>query len=114
MIRGSGGNRIGHVPDTVVRATSLAWEFANEIRCGKGIVEMKRVSRIAVGALVCGAALLSAVPAQAETAAPAPVAAQDVAFNTGSAVADTVINGLITIIFGPNDDPRVCKFPYCF
>ncbi|WP_228000457.1 hypothetical protein [Nocardia australiensis] len=40
-------------------------------------------------------------------------AAQQVAINTGSGVADTVINGLIAAIFGPND-PSTCKFPYCF
>ncbi|MEC3916018.1 hypothetical protein [Nocardia sp. CDC160] len=69
--------------------------------------------------LTTAAALLVAAPATA-TAAPqpeiatAPVAsAQNVAFNTGSAAADAVINGLITLIFGPND-PTKCKFPYCF
>ncbi len=40
-------------------------------------------------------------------------AAEQVAINTGSGVADTVINGLIAAIFGPNDPSR-CKFPYCF
>ncbi|WP_281279170.1 hypothetical protein [Nocardia yunnanensis] len=36
-----------------------------------------------------------------------------VAFNTGSGLTDALINGLVTLIFGPND-PNTCKFPYCF
>ncbi|MVU82994.1 hypothetical protein GPX89_37870 [Nocardia sp. ET3-3] len=68
--------------------------------------------------LVAAAGALIAAPATASAEVPAvvagsPAAAQPVAFSTGSGVADVVINGLITAIFGPND-PNTCKFPYCF
>ncbi|WP_040698761.1 hypothetical protein [Nocardia vinacea] len=66
--------------------------------------------------LVVTAGVLISTPATASAEVAVvdqPATAQEVAISTGSGVADTVINGLIAIIFGPND-PSTCKFPYCF
>ncbi|MFI7669866.1 hypothetical protein [Nocardia sp. NPDC049526] len=65
-------------------------------------------------AVTAGVLISAPATASAEvTAADQPATAQEVAISTGSGVADSVINGLIAIIFGPND-PSTCKFPYCF
>ncbi|MEC3952825.1 hypothetical protein VMT65_07270 [Nocardia sp. CDC153] len=72
----------------------------------------KTLLTAAAAVLVAAPATASATP-QPEIASAPATSAQNVAFNTGSAAADAVINGLITIIFGPND-PTKCKFPYCF
>ncbi|MFX0576020.1 hypothetical protein [Nocardia nepalensis] len=66
---------------------------------------------VTAGVLVSAPATASADVAV--SVADKPAAAQEVAISTGSGVADTVINGLIAVIFGPND-PSTCKFPYCF
>lgn len=72
----------------------------------------KAVSTAAAGILILSPAVASAGTTATEVAA-APATAQHIDINTGSGVANTIINGLITIIFGPND-PTTCKFPYCF
>ncbi|MFI6363147.1 hypothetical protein ACIBG0_10395 [Nocardia sp. NPDC050630] len=65
-------------------------------------------------AVTAGVLISTPATASAEvTAIEQPATAQEVAISTGSGVADTVINGLIALIFGPND-PSTCKFPYCF
>ncbi|MRH89844.1 hypothetical protein GFY24_20755 [Nocardia sp. SYP-A9097] len=66
----------------------------------------------AAGILILSPAVASAETTATEVAA-APTTAQHIDISTGSGVANTIINGLITIIFGPND-PTTCKFPYCF
>lgn len=68
-------------------------------------------------AMVAGVLIAAPATASADVAVGAvtdrPVAAQHVDFNTGSAVTDSIVNGLVLLIFGPND-PHYCKFPYCF
>ncbi|WP_067663917.1 hypothetical protein [Nocardia miyunensis] len=65
-----------------------------------------------IGVLIAAPATASA-DVTAGAVANRNVAAHEIEFNTGSGVADTIINGLILAIFGP-DDPMKCKFPYCF
>jgi len=68
---------------------------------------------VTAGILISTPATASADVALPDFVADKPASAQEVAINTGSGVADTIINGLIAAIFGPND-PSTCKFPYCF
>ncbi|MBY8856036.1 hypothetical protein K7711_06065 [Nocardia sp. CA2R105] len=66
-------------------------------------------------AMMAGVLIAAPATASADVTADAvtnrPIAAEP--FNTGSAVTDTIVNGLVLLIFGP-DDPQRCKFPYCF
>ncbi|MFJ9364428.1 hypothetical protein ACIRRA_08445 [Nocardia sp. NPDC101769] len=73
----------------------------------------KTILVITAGILIGAPMTATAGATQPEVATEAVVGAQDVALSTGSGVADAVINGLITAIFGP-DDPSKCTFPYCF
>ncbi|MGF6888193.1 hypothetical protein ABIA39_006712 [Nocardia sp. GAS34] len=73
----------------------------------------KTILVVTVGIVISAPTTATAGAAQPEVATEAVVDAQDVALSTGSGMADTVINGLITAIFGPND-PSKCTFPYCF
>ncbi|MFJ9365688.1 hypothetical protein ACIRRA_14900 [Nocardia sp. NPDC101769] len=73
----------------------------------------KTVLVITAGILIGAPAMGTAGAAQPETATQAAPGAHDIAFSTGSGAADVVLNGLIAVIFGP-DDPTKCKFPYCF
>ncbi|WP_330251272.1 hypothetical protein OG874_34710 [Nocardia sp. NBC_00565] len=68
---------------------------------------------VTAGVLISAPATASADVAVHDVVADKPATAQEVAISTGSGVADTIINGLIAVIFGPND-PSTCKFPYCF
>jgi hypothetical protein len=68
---------------------------------------------VTAGILISTPATASADVALHDSVTDKPATAQEVAISTGSGVADTVINGLIAAIFGPND-PSTCKFPYCF